>query len=308
MMKRREFIRKSVGAGIVGSALTFTGYNKLFGSAVSDSESPYDLVAVRGGEPDIMFDRAIDALGGLERFIKKGQTVVLKPNMSWDVPPERGANTHPGLMSHIVKKCLEAGASRVYAFDNTCDNWVRSYRNSGVEDAVNDAGGRVLPANTEDYFKEVEVEKGKRLTRAKVHELLLDSDVYINIPVLKHHGATGITITLKNLMGVVWDRRYWHNNDLQQCIADFGTWYRKPDLNIVDAYRVMMRNGPRGVSVDDLVEMKALIASTDMVAADAASASLFGTEPSEVGHIKIAHEMGVGNMNLEELSIHRISV
>ncbi len=307
-MKRREFIRKSVGAGIVGSALSFAGYNKLFGAEMPDSGTPYDLVAVRGGEPEIMFDRAIEALGGMGNFVKSGQTVVLKPNMSWDVPPERAANTNPGLVKHIVKKCYEAGASQVYAFDNTCDNWIRSYRNSGVEEAVKEGGGRVLPGNTEDYYKDVKVEQGRRLTEAKVHELVLNSDVYINIPVLKHHSSSRITICLKNLMGIVWDRRFWHTNDLHQCIADFGTWERKPDLNIVDAYRVMMRNGPRGVSVDDVSEMKSLIASTDMVAADAAATRLFGLEPEEVGHIRIAHEMGVGNMKLDQLNISRITV
>lgn len=307
-MKRRDFIRKSVGAGIVGSALSFTGYNKLFGAEMAQGGTPYDLVAVRGGEPEVMFDRAIEALGGIGNFVKKGQSVVLKPNMSWDVPPERAGNTNPALVKHIVKKCFEAGAGEVYAFDNTCDNWVRSYRNSGLEEAVTGGGGRVLPANTENYYRDVQVSQGKRLTGAKVHQLVLDSDVYINIPVLKHHASSRITICLKNLMGIVWDRRYWHQNDLHQCIADFGSWQRKPDLNIVDAYRVMMRNGPRGVSVDDVVEMKSLIASTDMVAADAAATRLFGMEPEDVGHIRIAHEMGVGNMNLDELNIHRIMV
>ncbi len=307
-MKRRDFIRKSVGAGIVGSALSFTGYNKLFGAGLADGANPYDLVAVRGGEPEIMLDRALEALGGMGNFVKKGQTVVLKPNMSWDVPPERAGNTNPELVKHIVKKCFEAGASEVYAFDNTCDNWIRSYRNSGVEDAVKEAGGRVLPGNTENYYKGVKVGQGKRLTEAKVHELILDSDVYINIPVLKHHASSRITICLKNLMGIVWDRRYWHRNDLHQCIADFGTWERQPDLNIVDAYRVMMRNGPRGVSVDDVTEMKSLIVSKDMVAADAAATRLFGMDPEEVGHIRIAHAMGVGNMKLDELNIHRIMI
>jgi uncharacterized protein (DUF362 family) len=112
---------------------------------------------------------------------------------------------------------------------------------------------------------------------------------------------------MKNLMGIVWDRRYWHRNDLHQCIADFATW-RKPDLNIVDAYRVMTRNGPRGVSEADIVLKKSLIISTDMVAADAAAAKIFGSEPSDIQHIKIAHEMGVGNMNLDELNIERIRV
>jgi len=172
---------------------------------------------------------------------------------------------------------------------------------------VNQTRARILPGNDESFFRDVTIPGGKQLKQAKVHELVLNSDVFINIPVLKHHGGAQITISMKNLMGIVWDRRYWHRNDLQQCIADMCT-YRKPDLNIVDAYRVMMQNGPRGVSEDDIVLMKSLIVSPDMVAADTAAARLFGATPAQIGHIRIAHEMGIGNMELENQSIHRIVV
>ena len=308
-MKRREFIKKSAGAGFVaGTALSFIGYDKLFGAELKEAQSAYDLVAARGGEPEVMFDRAIEAMGGMRAFVSRGQTVLVKPNIGWDVIPERGANTNPGLVRRVVESCYEAGAGEVRVFDHTCDNWRRAYPNSGIEAAVNAAGGRMLPGHDESLFRDVDIPGGKRLTRAKVHNLVLDSDVFINIPVLKHHSGALITICLKNLMGVVWDRQFWHRNDLQQCIADFGTFRRKPDLNIVDAYRVMMQNGPRGVSEDDIVVMKSLIISRDMVAADTAAARLFGTNPERVGHIRIAHEMGVGNMDLESQSIHRIVV
>ncbi len=307
-MKRREFLRKSVGAGFVaGSALSFTGYNKLFGSEMPEADTPYDLVAVRGGEPEEMFDRAMEAMGGLGNWVKPNQSVLVKPNIGWDVIPERGANTNPGLVKRIIEKCYEAGAREVVVFDHTCDNWRRSYQNSGIEAAVNEAGGRILPGNDERFFQDVSVPGGIQLKEAKVHELVLNTDVFINVPVLKHHGGAQITISLKNLMGIIWDRRWWHRNNLQQCIADFGTW-RKPDLNIVDAYRVMMQNGPRGVSEDDIVMMKSLVVSPDMVAADAASARLFGAEPHQIGHIRLAHELGVGTMELENLSIRRIVV
>ncbi len=307
-MKRRDFLRKSVGAGFVaGTALSFTGYNKLFATELPEADTPYDLVAVRGGEPEAMFDRAIEAMGGMGNWVKPNQSVLVKPNIGWDVIPERGANTNPGLVRRVIEKCYEAGASEVVVFDHTCDNWRRSYQNSGIEAAVNQAGGRLLPGNDESFFRDVKIPQGRQLKEAKVHELVLNTDVFINVPVLKHHGGAQITISLKNLMGIIWDRRWWHRNDLQQCIADFGTW-RKPDLNIVDAYRVMMQNGPRGVSEDDIVMMRSLVISPDMVAADAASARLFGSEPHQIGHIRIAHEMGVGNMELENLSIHRIVV
>jgi len=307
-MKRREFLRKSVGVGfITGTALSFTGYNKLFGAELTEKNSPYDLVAVRGGEPEAMFDRAIEAMGGMRAYVKPNQSVLVKPNIGWDVIPERGANTNPGLVKRVIEHCFEAGAREVVVFDNTCDNWRRSYQNSGIEAAVNQTRARILPGNDESFFRDVTIPGGKQLKQAKVHELVLNSDVFINIPVLKHHGGAQITISMKNLMGIVWDRRYWHRNDLQQCIADMCT-YRKPDLNIVDAYRVMMQNGPRGVSEDDIVLMKSLIVSPDMVAADTAAARLFGATPAQIGHIRIAHEMGIGNMELENQSIHRIVV
>jgi uncharacterized protein (DUF362 family) len=306
-MKRREFLRKSVSAGFVaGTTLSFAG-NNLFGAGLSEKQKPYDLVAVRGGEPEIMFDRAIEAMGGMQAYVKPGQSVLVKPNVGWDVVPENGANTNPELVKRIIEHCLKAGAREVLVFDNTCDNWRRSYQNSGIEAAVNAAGGRMRPGNVESLYRDVAIPGGRRLKEGKIHQLVDETDVFINVPVLKHHGGAQITIALKNLMGIIWDRRYMHRNDLQQCIADLAT-YRKPDLNIVDAYRVMMQNGPRGVSGDDIVMMKSLIISPDMVAADTAAARLFGATPAQIGHIRIAHEMGIGNMELESQSIHRIVV
>jgi uncharacterized protein (DUF362 family) len=308
-MERRDFLKKGIGAGIIaGATFSLTGFDKLFAGVPNQAQKGnYDLVAVRGGEPEVMFDKGIEALGGMRKFVKAGQTVVVKPNIGWDVTPERAANTHPGLVKRIVQHCFQAGAKDVYVFDNTCDNWIRSYKNSGIEDAAKEAGAKIMPGNTESFYKDVKIPSGKKLKEAKVHELILNSDVFINVPVLKHHGSARLTISLKNLMGIIWDRRYWHRNDLHQCIADFGT-FRKPDLNVVDAYNVMMQNGPRGVSVNDIVSMKSLILSADMVAADAASARLFGLEPADIGHIKIADEMGIGKMDLSKLNIQRIVV
>ena len=303
-MDRRNFIKKSVGAGFfIGSSALAT--QKLLASELS--LSPYDLVAVKGGEPDLMFDKAIAAMGGMSNYVKKGQSVVVKPNIGWDADPERAANTNPELIKRIIEQCFNAGAKEVYVFDHTCDTWNKCYTNSGIERAAKDAGAKVVAGNSEGYYQEVSVPGGKSLKQAKVHELILDTDVFINVPVLKHHSSARVTISMKNLMGIVWDRRYWHKNDLHQCIADMPT-FRKPDLNIVDAYAVMKRNGPRGVSDADVVPMKSLIMSPDIVAADAAAAMVFGSKPGEIPHIRIADEMKVGNMNLDQLSIKRIKV
>lgn len=305
-MKRRDFFRKSLTAGIgVGAYLTFGDKLKLLGNPKTAQTEIYDLAAIKGGEPDAMFDRAIKSLGGMKRFVKPNQSVVVKPNIGWDVTPERAGDTNPTLVKHIVKHCLDAGAKDVYVFDHTCDNWTRCYKNSGIESAVKEAGGKIVPGNNESYYQKVDIPNGKRLKEAQVHELIFESDVFINVPILKTHGGTKLTIAMKNLMGVVWDRGYWHRNDLHQCIADFAA-FRKPDLNIVDAYNVMKRNGPRGVSVDDVVTMKSQIISTDIVAADAASAKLFGMEPADIQHIVYANELNAGTMDLTKLKIDRI--
>jgi uncharacterized protein (DUF362 family) len=310
-MNRRDFFRKSLYAGVAaGAAWSLGDPKKLFASLPATPGPPvvpYDLVAVKGGDPAAMFDKGIESLGGMAAFVKKGQTVVIKPNIGWDVPPERAANTNPELVKRIVERCYDAGAKTVYVFDNTCDNWVKCYQNSGIEKAVKDAGGKIVPGNSEGNYREVEVKGGKKMKSAKVHELILDSDVFINVPILKSHSSAQITVCMKNLMGVVWDRGYWHRNDLHQCIVDF-TPVRKPDLNVVDAYRVLMKRGPRGVSVED-VEMKgSLIISKDIVAADAAAAKLFGVEPATIPYIKLADQAQLGVMDLTKLSINRIKM
>ena len=306
-MKRRDFIWKSINAGLfTGAALSLGGFGKIFANTVHSS-LPYDLVAVKDGEPDLMLDKALQALGGIQNFVKKGQTVVVKPNIGWDVSPERAADTNPLLIKRIIEHCFTAGAKEVYVFDNTCDKWSACYKNSGIEKAAKDAGAKVAPGHSESYYQKVLVPKGKNLKEAKVHELILSSDVFINVPVLKSHGSARLTIAMKNLMGIVWDRRFWHRNNLNQCIADFAT-YRKPDLNIVDAYNVMTKNGPRGVSKADVVKMKYLIVSTDMVAADAAAAKIFGMDPDDVKYIQMANDLEVGRKDLTKLNIGRIKV
>lgn len=306
-MKRRDFIRKSMGTvAFYGAAMSLPAYPGMFRPRFASPPALYDLVAIKGGEPGFMFDQAIEAMGGIGTFVKKGQTVLLKPNIGWDVAPERAGNTHPALVKRVIEHCLQAGAKKVYVFDNTCDKWDRCYANSGIEKAVKDAGGTIVPGNTESYYHEVDIPGGVSLKKAKVHELVLESDAFINMPVLKHHSSAKLTVTLKNLMGVVWDRGYWHRNDLHQCIADYGTFYKKPTLNIVDAYRVMMKNGPRGISESDVSVMKSMILSTDMVAADTAAAKMFGIEPDDVGYIGLADALGAGTMQLDQLNIHRI--
>ncbi|GAB4319620.1 MAG: DUF362 domain-containing protein [Bacteroidales bacterium] len=307
-MDRRKFIRTTAGMSLAAATAAVIGnFELLFGALPPADGDLFDLVAVRNGEPDVMFDQAMEALGGMSAFVKPGYKVVIKPNIGWDVAPERAANTHPGLIRHIVSRCFGAGASKVYVFDNTCDEWRKCYQNSGIEPSAKEAGATVVPANAESYYLPVEIPAGKRLKSAKVHKVILESDMVINVPVLKHHSSADLSIAMKNLMGIVWDRTYWHRNDLHQCIADFTTW-RVPELNVVDAYRVMMQNGPRGVSVEDVATFKSMIVSTDIVAADTAAARLFGAEPGEIDYIRYAAEAGTGTNRLEQLNIKRIKL
>lgn len=304
-MNRRDFLKSSAMAAVLaaGASSTYGKVLKYAGNYAAPTK--YDMVAIKGGEPDAMFNKAIESMGGMKKFVKKGQKVLVKPNIGWDVIPENAANTNPLLVKRIVEHCYNAGAKEVLVFDHTCDNWTACYKNSGIEAAVKDAGGKMVPAHTESYYQDIQVKQGKNMKSAKVHEVLLDADVFINVPILKDHGGSRLSISMKNLMGVVWDRGYWHQNNLHQCIADFAS-YRKPDLTIVDAYAVMKQNGPRGVSKNDVSIMKSQIITTDMVSADAAAAKLFGLDPEKLNFIKMAHELKVGNMNLDELSINRL--
>jgi uncharacterized protein (DUF362 family) len=304
-MRRREFIRTGVSAGVIGSS--FMGLLPLRKPGARPLVETCDMAAVMGGGPGDMFDRAITAMGGMKSYVKPNQTVVVKPNIGWDSTPERGACTNPELVGRIIRHCFAAGAKDVYVFDNTINEWTRCYRNSGIEKAAKDAGAKVVTGKSEGHYHPIEIPGGRRLRKAAVHELVLESDVFINVPVLKTHGGSQVTVSMKNLMGIVWDRRWWHENDLHQCIADLCTRIA-PDLNVVDAYRVMKRNGPRGVSVEDVSTMKYQIISRDIVASDAAAVKLLGEEPQQIGHIRIGNEMGVGRSDLDQLVIERIKI
>ncbi len=300
---RRRFIK-----GAAASALAISWNNPLFAAPGADGDGPWDLVAVRNGEAVPMFEAGIAALGGMKAFVKKGQRVVVKPNIAWDQPPEIPANTNPELVGAIVKHCLRAGASKVVVFDHTCHNWERSYKTSGIARAVRDAGGVMAPANLESHYREVELPKAKTVGKALVHREMLDCDVFINVPILKHHGGAKLSLCMKNLMGVVWDRRFFHSKGLDQCIADLCFTPKKPDLNIIDAYRILRKNGPQGRAKEDGEIARYQMLGTDMVALDAAAAKLFGMKPEDLGYVKIAGEMGAGKADLSKVKIKRITL
>jgi uncharacterized protein (DUF362 family) len=309
-MDRRKFI--SIAAALATKAAMPANLKAQASAPVSaltpETRGLPDLVAVKGGSPVQMFDRAITALGGIENFVKPDQKVLIKPNIGWARTPEEGANTSPELVGHLVSLCLKAGAKEVKVFDNTCNDWQQCYLLSGIEKAVLEAGGKILPANSASYFTEVDLPNGKILKKAMVHNAWLEADSIINVPILKSHGGARMTSALKNLMGVIWDRRYYHRNGLHQCIADFATFNKKPTLNVIDAYNVMMRNGPRGTSTADLAHKMFMILSPDMVAADTAASAIMNLSPDDITYIGMATEHGVGVSQLKNLKIERLSI
>ena len=184
--------------------------------------------------------------------------------------------------------------------------------NIGIEAAAKKAGAKVMPAHLESYYKPIDLPKGKKMKKAKVHEAILDCDVWINVPILKNHGGANLTISMKNHMGIVWDRGFFHQNDLQQCIADICTLQKKAVLNVVDAYRIMKTNGPRGRSASDVVLAKGLFISPDIVAVDTAAAKFFNQVREmpldTVGHLANGEALKIGTMNIDKLNVKRIKM
>jgi len=310
-MKRRDFLLSAALTG-VASTLRFDKLEAaLRNNKVSVSSTP-DLVAVMGGEPAVMLERALAKFGGIHFFVKKGQTVVIKPNIGWDKTPDLAANTNPDLVGAMVRQCYAAGAKRVEVFDHTCNQWDRCYADSGIKKAVESAGGIMVPANDQSFYRVVSIPQGVKLKQASIHKSLLDCDVWFNMPILKNHGGAKMTISMKNYMGIVWDREFFHKTDLQQCIADVCTFQKRPALNIVDAYRIMFKNGPQGKSLADTALLKTLIVSPDIVAADAASVKFFNQvqkmDINEVGHIFKGQALHLGTEDLSKLRIDRIKI
>lgn len=308
-MNRRDFLKSGLAAGIGLGMSSLPGFATSGKSGIAfggETAGIPDIVAVRNGEPEAMFDRGIAAMGGMGRFVKRGQKVAIKPNISWDAGPEYAGNTNPALVDRIIRHCMDAGAVRVVVFDHCIEHWQTCYAKSGIAAAAKEAGAVMAPAEAERYYHKTAL-NGKTLTEARVHEAMLDCDVLISVPILKHHGGAGITASMKNFMGAVWDRRFYHARGLQQCIADFLA-VRRPDLSVIDAYRCLVANGPRSRSLNDVRLVKMQILSTDIVAADASAARILGKRPEDFDHIRIAYEMGFGQIDPAKLNTRRISL
>jgi uncharacterized protein (DUF362 family) len=245
------------------------------------------------------------------RFVKKGQRVVIKANIAWARTPEQACTNNPDLLLALIKMCYDAGAKRVAVWDHTCDNYQFAFSRSGLKETAQKAGADIFSGHGHNVYKQLEVPKGKKLKTVEVLRDVLETDVFINFPLPKHHFATELTLGLKNLMGIVWDMEQFHKIDLHQCIADINT-IRKPDLVVVDAIRILTTNGPKGPGkTEDIGEV---IASTDIVAVDAYSTAFFKHpktgkpfKPEEIKFVKNAFELGLGQIDLSKVRVKKVS-
>lgn len=298
-MKRRDFIKKSVS---ITAACSFLPKTSLI---LGQSEYP-DLVVTQNSTPEDLVRKALDRLGGMSRFVKKGDVVVLKPNISWDRVPEQAANTNPDVVAEVVRLCLAAGAKKVKIFDRTLNEPRRCYKRSGIEKAAKEAGADVSHVY-DRKFKKVKFPDGEMIKSWEVYEDVLEADRIINIPVAKHHSIGGMSLSMKNFMGFLGGNRGKFHRNFEVKIVDLNTLV-KADLIVVDAYRMLLRNGPSGGNIADVELKKTVVAGTDPVAIDSYGASLFNLQPERVAYLQEAHQRGLGEIDLKKVNIKTTSL
>jgi uncharacterized protein (DUF362 family) len=289
----------------LGWSNLFRNKRDLFLAEGKNVEEKKSKIVIANGENfEEITIKVVEKLGGIEKFVKKGEKVVIKPNIAFNKTPQQGANTHPDVVSALVKLCKNTGAKEIVVIDHPpgSGSWNVTYLTSGIKDAVEKAGGIMKPPTN---WKKVEINGTEILKEAEILQEVIDCDVLINIPVVKVHVGSKVTLAMKNFMGIVKDRRYFHRTNLHKCIAEI-TYFIKPKtrLIILDATRIMLTNGPQGPG--EIKELKTVIGGTDIVALDAYGTTLLGKKPEEVPHIKIASEMGLGVMDLEKVDIHYV--
>jgi uncharacterized protein (DUF362 family) len=276
------------------------------GPLPSPPDKPY-LVVARGQPPEAIVRAAVDALGGMERFVKSGDDVIVKPNICIDYYSyEYATTTNPEVVGTLVKLCLASGAARVRVMDYPCAGTAeRAYEISGIAAAVEEAGGEMELMSRAKYQK-VDIPDGLDVTRWPVYTAALEADVLINVPIAKHHSLARLTLGMKNLMGLIQDREKFHIN-LGQRIADLASLLR-PQLTVVDAVRILTNHGPSGGDLADVKLMNTVIASHDMVAADTYAATLFGLSGEDIPAIRAAVPMGIGISDLSGVKVEEIDV
>jgi uncharacterized protein (DUF362 family) len=308
---RRQFLERVVALGATSALLAGGGCaprpapTKVAQREVPPPTGTY-LAVVRGGEPEEITRRAIEAIGGIGRFVHKGDDVIVKPNICVAYHTfEYAATTNPEVVAALVRLSLESGARRVRVMDQPFGGTAQmAYERSGIKAAVEAAGGE-MELMSPAKFVQAQIPEGRDLKKWRFYGPVLDADVLINVPIAKHHSLARLTLGMKNLMGVILDRSSIHTN-LGQRVADLTSLLR-PALTVVDAVRVLAARGPSGGSLDDVLKLDTVIASHDIVAADAYGTTLFDKEPSYLTYVTAAAEMGLGEMELNELDIEEIA-
>ena len=293
-MKRRDFLK------ICGTSLL--AGNWLLRDLWAKDPS---VLAVSEGKDYAQITRsAIDALGGMKRFVKAGDIVLVKPNIGWDRRPEFAATTHPLVVRAIVEECLKAGAKRVKVFDNPCNEPRRSYENSGIPAALKGIDNVEMKQMEEERYKKVKL-NGVALKEWEIYGEALSANVIINVPIAKHHSLTRLTLASKNIMGILGGNRGFIHRDIEDALADVNSVV-KSQLTIIDATRILTNHGPSGGSLRDVKVLDKVIASTDMVAADAYATGLFGLKPTDISITVTANKRGLGEIDLGKVKVIKV--
>lgn len=257
-------------------------------------DTSQDIAIVSGGSPSANLEKALLALGGIERFVHSGDRVIIKPNLLTAREPQYAVTTNPELVGALVSRALEAGASDVLVFDYSTGSQAEALEASGIGDAVRKAGGRTKIL-TDNDFESVAIPRGKVLKSWPFVKDIFEADVFINVPIAKTHGMAGLTLGLKNLMGVMGDPRGQIHIDFHEKIVDVYSLV-KPHLTILDAHRILVRNGPTGGGLKDVEVRKTLIVGTDTVAVDSVATGLFGMKPQDLRYLMNAAARGLGRI------------
>jgi len=299
---RRDFLKYAISGASLLALNSIPLSEKLFGQTkdVFAEINPHELYELEGSDYKKLIREGFDCCGGIKTFVKPGDYVVLKPNAAWSRKPEEAGNTHPDLVSETVKLCRDAGAKKVDIIDHTCDNSKSSFKISGIEEAVKNAGGNMVSLSEGDHFAEVTIPNGKILKKTLVAKQVLNADCFINMPIAKDHGSATLTLCMKNHMGIVKDRGYFHVNGLHECIADISSFI-KPDLNIMDCTRILLDHGPKGPG--RVKTLNKVIFGINQVAVDSLATTYFGLKPKDIGYIRIAETMGIGKTDVENFKI-----
>lgn len=294
-MDRRSFLKSAGAAALLAPAMV----NHLMAAP----EPP--LVAVAEGKDyQAITRKVINAMGGMKRFVKSGDVVVVKPNIGWDRSVDLAANTHPQVVKAVVEECLAAGARRVKVFDYTCNDPRRCYVNSGIEGALKGMKQVEMKQIEPERFKKVAL-NGQFLKEWELYDEALSANVFINLPIAKHHGLSRLTLGLKNVMGIMGGNRGYTHRNLDTALADVNAYF-KSHLTIIDATRILTAHGPQGGNIADVKVLNTVIASRDIVAADAFATTLFGLKPADIPVTVAAYKRGLGEMNLNKIKVVRV--